>query len=50
MTIVELIVSEGLMDRADVLVLMEPTRLSGDDISDPPLSRQYGRSHQANRE
>jgi aspartate ammonia-lyase len=48
--IVELIVAEGLMDRDDVLVLMEPARLSGIDRSEPPLSRHYGASHPAIRE
>jgi aspartate ammonia-lyase len=48
--IVELIVGEGLMERDDVLVLMEPARLSGGDTSEPPLSRHYGASHPAIRE
>src|SRR5215469_2405842 len=39
--IADLIVDTGLMHRADVEVLMKPTRLSGEDTSEPALSRVY---------
>ena len=39
--IADLIVDAGLMNRADVEILMKPTRLSGEDTSKPTLSQVY---------
>jgi aspartate ammonia-lyase len=39
--IADLIVDAGLMQRSDVEVLMKPSRLSGEDTSEPVLSRLY---------
>ncbi|UJR85518.1 aspartate ammonia-lyase [Sandaracinus amylolyticus] len=40
-TIADLVVRAGLMDPADVEVLLTPARLSGEDVSVPRLSRDY---------
>jgi aspartate ammonia-lyase len=39
--IADLIVDAGLMEREDVRILLEPARLSGEDNSEPNLSRAY---------
>jgi aspartate ammonia-lyase len=39
--IADLIVDAGLMEREDVRILIEPARLSGEDTSEPKLSRAY---------
>ena len=44
--IADLIVDAGLMSREDVRILMEPARLSGEDASQPQLSRDYSRATQ----
>ena len=40
-TIADLVVQAGLMDAADVEILLTPARLSGQDVSAPRLSRDY---------
>jgi aspartate ammonia-lyase len=47
--IADLIVGAGLMAREDVQVLMEPARLSGEDTSEPTLSRDYADASRARR-
>lgn len=39
--IADLIVNAGLMERSDVEQLIKPARLSGEDTSEPALSRSY---------
>jgi aspartate ammonia-lyase len=50
--IADLIVDAGLMEREDVAIVLDPARLSGEDGSEPPLSREYHRAaaHQTVRE
>jgi aspartate ammonia-lyase len=40
-SVTELVVAEGLMEGADVRVLTEPARLSGQETSPPSLTRAY---------
>ncbi|MGH2887607.1 MAG: hypothetical protein ACRDPA_33735 [Solirubrobacteraceae bacterium] len=41
-SVTALIVETGLMEAADVQILLAPARLAGEDLSAPALSRAYG--------
>lgn len=49
-SIADLLVDGGYMTAEDVRIIMEPARLAGEDVSEPPLSRAYGRSTPTKRE